>query len=53
MKSTILLLTGLAACSLMSGCLVLGYSSGGGFFIWPGALGLLVILVLWLVFRGR
>jgi hypothetical protein len=30
----------------LSGCLVAGYSSGGGWFVWPGSLGLLVIIVL-------
>ena len=30
----------------LSGCLVAGVSSGGGFFIWPGSIGLLVIIFL-------
>jgi hypothetical protein len=30
----------------LSGCLVAGYSSGGGWFLWPGSLGLLVIVLL-------
>jgi hypothetical protein len=33
-------------CASMTGCLVVGGSSRGGFFIWPGSLGLLVVLVL-------
>ncbi len=38
----------------LSGCLVAGYSSGGGWFIWPGSLGLLVIvLVIVLLMRRR
>ena len=38
-----------------SGCIVAdGYSSGGGWFIWPGTLGiLLVAVVLFLLFRRR
>ena len=28
----------------LSGCLVAGYSSGRGWFVWPGSLGLLVIV---------
>jgi hypothetical protein len=36
----------------LSGCLVAGYSSGGGWFVWPGSLGLLVI-VLVVVFLMR
>jgi hypothetical protein len=30
----------------LSGCLVAGYSSGGGWFVWPGSLGLLVLALL-------
>ncbi len=29
-----------------TGCLVAGYSSGGGGFIWPGGLGLLFVVLL-------
>ena len=29
-----------------SSCVAVGYSSGGGWFIWPGGLGLLVIILL-------
>jgi hypothetical protein len=39
----------LAACFAtvgVSGCLVAGYSSGGGWFVWPGSLGLIVIVLL-------
>ena len=38
-----------------SGCIVAGgYSSGRGWFIWPGTIGILVILaVLFLLFRRR
>jgi hypothetical protein len=43
------LLTLLAACFAtvgLSGCLVAGYSSGGGWFVWPGSLGLILIVLL-------
>lgn len=38
-----------------SGCIVAGgYSSGRGWFIWPGTLGILVLVaVLFLLFRRR
>ena len=38
-----------------SGCVVAGgYSSGGGWFIWPGTIGILVVVaVLFLLFRRR
>jgi hypothetical protein len=45
----------LVPCCLMSGCLIAGYSSAGGGFIWPGGLGLIVVLglLLWLLLRQR
>jgi hypothetical protein len=36
----------LMACASLSGCLVMGYSSGGGFWIWSGSLVVTVTLVL-------
>ncbi len=40
--------------STLTGCLVLGGSSRGGFFIFPGSVGLiLLILVVALVLRRR
>jgi hypothetical protein len=54
MRSVLLLVSGLAACSALSGCVMMGYSSTGGFFIWPGGIGLLVLLgILWLIFSRR
>jgi hypothetical protein len=40
---------------LSSGCVVAGgYSSGRGWFIWPGSIGiLLVVLVLFLLLKRR
>ena len=35
-----------------SGCIAVGYTSSGGWFIWPGGLAL-VILVLFLLMRRR
>ena len=43
---------GLLLCSMLTGCLAVGYSSGGGWFIWPGGLGL-VVLILVIVFLLR
>ena len=38
----------------LSGCLVAGVSSSGGAFIWPGGLGLVVILlVVFFLLRRR
>ncbi len=48
------LLFSLAAASMLTGCLMIGASSRGGFFIWPGSLGLLAVLVvLGLLLRRR
>lgn len=45
---------GLAAAGALSGCLMIGGSSRGGFFLWPGGLGLLVlVVVLAMVLRRR
>lgn len=43
------------ACTSLTGCIVVGYSTRTGFFFWQrGALITLVIaLVLWLLFRNR
>lgn len=38
----------------LSGCLMVGYSSRGGAFIWPGGLGFLILLaILFFFLRGR
>ncbi len=46
---------GLVCAELLSGCVVAGYSSGSGFFLWPGSLGLVVVvlLVVFLLRRAR
>jgi hypothetical protein len=42
-----LLLTLVSAGTLpLTGCVVAGVSSRGGFFIWPGSIGLLVIILI-------
>lgn len=41
-----LVVVALAAAGFLSGCVAVGYSSGGGWFIWPGGLGLLVVILL-------
>jgi hypothetical protein len=35
------------------GCVMVGYSSRGGWFFWPGGLGLLVFVVLALLLLRR
>ena len=54
MKKLILLSAMLSGCSLLTGCVVMGYSSRGGLFVWPGSIAITVILLLvWLLFRRR
>ncbi len=36
-----------------TGCVAVGYSSSGGWFVWPGGLGLLVIILLVVFFLRR
>ncbi len=39
-------------CSTLTGCLVVGYTSQGGWWVWPGSLVVTLILVLaWLLTR--
>jgi hypothetical protein len=39
-------------CAALPGCLVVSYSSGGGWWVWPGSLVVTVVLVLvWLLAR--
>ncbi|HEV2764576.1 MAG TPA: hypothetical protein VGV38_16475 [Pyrinomonadaceae bacterium] len=48
--SFVLLLAALAQTS----CVVAGYRSGGGWFVWPGGLGLLLLVVVaFLLLRRR
>ena len=55
LQTVAMLLAGFAACSMLSGCLIAGFSSSGAGFVWPGGLGLLVLLglLLWLFSRQR
>jgi len=49
-----LLCLGLLGAIPLSGCLVAGYSSGSGFWIWPGSLVITALLILFfLLRRGR
>ena len=43
----------LAFCFALIGCLVAGYSSGGGWWVWPGSLVVTVVMgvVVWLLSR--
>ncbi len=40
-------------CCTLTGCLVAGYSSGGGFWVWPGSVVLTLLVLLFLFMRGR
>lgn len=53
-RTILLLVSGFTLPLTLSGCLVAGYSSRGGGFIWPGGLGLVVLVLLLIFFlRGR
>ncbi len=43
----------LLLCASLSGCVAVGYTSGGGWFVWPGAGVLLVLALLFFFLRGR
>lgn len=44
-RGRLLAIAALALSSGLEGCVVVGASSRGGFFVWPGGLGLLVLLL--------
>jgi hypothetical protein len=52
-RGALIFAAGLISFVTFTGCLVVGYSSRGGWFIWPGGIGLLIIilLIIWLLRR--
>jgi hypothetical protein len=51
-KSASILIALLLFCIALPGCLVAGYSSAGGWWVWPGSLiASLILLLLWLLVR--
>jgi hypothetical protein len=53
-KSGFTIVTALFSSLALSGCLVAGVSSSGGFFIWPGSIGLLLLLlIVFFILRRR
>jgi hypothetical protein len=47
-------LLGAMVCVPLTGCIAVGYTSGGGWFMWPGGLGLLLLIAIVLfVLRRR
>jgi hypothetical protein len=44
---------GLIACAGLAGCLVAGYSSEGGWWVWPGSLVVTAIILLLMYLRSR
>ena len=49
-----LLIATLACTPMLTGCVAVGYSSSGGWFIWPGGIGLLfLVLIIALLLRRR
>lgn len=55
MKPIVVLSALFLGCTSLTGCVVVGYSSRTGFFFWQrGAfITLVVVLVLWILFRNR
>ena len=52
MRIAVRLSLGLACCCGLAGCLVAGYSSGGGFWVWPGSIVItLALILLWYLTR--
>jgi len=53
-RTTLILVATLFLSPALTGCLVAGYSSGGGWFVWPGSIVITLLLVLFFFLqRGR
>ncbi len=52
-RAVAVVLMGLVAAGSLSGCLAVGYTSGGGWFVWPGGLGLVLLIALVLLVLRR
>jgi hypothetical protein len=53
-RTTFLLVVTLLLSPALTGCLVAGYSSGGGWFVWSGSIVITLLLVLFFFLqRGR
>jgi hypothetical protein len=51
-KQSLILIASVLLCGTLSGCLVAGYSSQGGWWVWPGSLvATLVLALVWLLSR--
>jgi hypothetical protein len=46
-------LFGLLLCVPLSGCLVMGYSAGGGWWVWPGSVGITLLILLAMFLLNR
>ena len=52
-QDALILAATLILCTTLTGCLVFGYTSNGGWFIWPGSITLIlaILLLVWLMRR--
>jgi hypothetical protein len=53
MKKSLALLLLLSSQLASASCVGVGYSSRGGWFIWPGGLGLIVVIILLVLLLRR
>jgi hypothetical protein len=52
MRCVSVMVAALLVCASLCGCLVVGYSSGSGWWVWPGSLAItLVLMLVWLINR--
>ena len=52
-RDALILASSLVLCTTLTGCLVFGYTSSGGWFIWPGSISVIlaILLLVWLMRR--
>jgi len=52
LRKALILAAGAGLCTPLSGCLVVSYSSQGGWWVWPGSVVVtLVLVVVWWLMR--
>lgn len=49
----VVMAAGMTSAGLLTGCFAVGYTSGGGWFVWPGGLGLVLLIALVLLVLRR
>ena len=52
-RAALIAVVAMLGCEVLSGCLVMGYSTGAGWWVWPGSLIVSLILLLLFLLNRR